>query len=387
MHSLGTAHDGAPAVIALGPDGSDVRFSGEIHEGDAARLAALLSSHPSVTRIHLTSEGGLADEGQALGVVISSHRLTTYVPDFCVSACTLAFVAGRERVALRDARLGFHAPFEEGLFGQTFVGDASSVRAAYRAAGVTDGFVDEALAAAPDDMWFPTPDQLVEGRVVTFYVDRDRLPDSNLDGSATIAGARAVVLRNVPILSGLATTSPALVDRIAGWYLEAYRHDWPEARIVDGLHALSDSAMALAAAGADDATLVGLARFVADAMEDADADDCVAIGARGDLVTAASVNGDRDDAAVAKIAALLGATMTGPRIGTPRLADRPNPTHAAPTRIAFGESGNGSCAALRRAYESALARPAPEAAALLRPRFQQWARRSIMTLAAAISEP
>ncbi len=383
MHSLGDARDGIPAIIALGPDGTDIRFSGEIHEGDAARLAALLDAHPRVTRIHLTSEGGLADEGQALGAVIAGHRLTTYVPDFCVSACTLAFVAGRERLALRDARLGFHAPYEEGLFGQTFAGDASAVRAAYRVAGVTESFLDQALAAAPDDMWFPAPDRLTEARVVTAYIDRDRLPDSNLDATPTLAGARAVVLRNVPILSGLATTSPALVDRIAGWYLEAYRHDWSEARVVDGLHALSDGAVTLAAAGANDTTLVDLARFVAAAMEDADADDCVAIGGQGDLVTAASVNGDKDDAAVGKISALLGATMTAPRVG----ASGSHSMHAGPTPIAFSAPGGGSCAALRRAYRSALARPVPEAAALLRPRFQQWAQRSVMTLAAAISEP
>ena len=381
MHSLGAARDGTPAVIAIGPDGTDVRFSGEIHEGDSSRLAALLATHPSVARIHLTSEGGLADEGQALGAVISSHHLTTYVPDFCVSACTLAFVAGHERLALRDARIGFHAPFEEGLFGQTFAGDASTVRAAYRAAGVSEDFVDEALAAPPGDMWFPDRDRLVESRVVTAYIDRDRLPDSNLDGTATIAGARAVVLRNVPILAGLATTSPALVDRIAGWYLEAYRHDWPEARTVDGLHALSDSAVMLAAAGANDATLVDLARFLADAMQDADAKDCVAIGARGDLVTAASASGDKDDTAVARIAALLGATMTGPRVVTPAAG------RLRVTPITFGGASSGSCSALRRAYASALARPVPEAAALLRPRFQQWARRSVVILAAAISNP
>lgn len=381
MHSLGTARDSVAAVIVPGPDGTDVRYSGEIHEGDAARLARLLDAYPQATRIHLTSEGGLADEGQALGAVIASHHLTTYVPDFCVSACTLAFLAGKERLALRDARLGFHGPFEEGLFGQTFAGDAGSVRAAYRAAGLDQSFIDEALAAAPDDMWFPDPKRLTESGVVTAFVDRDRLPDSNLDGAATLAGARAAVLRNVPILSGLATTTPALVDRIAGWYLEAYRHDWSEERVVGGLHALSDSAVALAAAGANDRTLVDLARVLSTAMESADKATCVAIGANGDLVTAVEQDGDKDGS-VAKVAALLGAAMTGPRVGTPHAGES-----MKPTSIAFAGGQAASCGALRRAYRGALARPVPEAAALLRPRFQGWARRSIVTLAAAISEP
>ncbi len=246
---------------------------------------------------------------------------------------------------------------------------------------MTESFIDEALAAAPDDMWFPKPDQLVASRVVTAYVERDSLPDSNLDGAPTVTGARAIVLRNVPILSGLAATSPALVDRIAAWYLEAYRHDWSEARIVEGLHALSDSAMMLAAAGANDAALVDLARFLAAAMAESDAEDCVAIGARGDLVTAASMN-DGDEPAVAKVAALLGATMKGPRIATASPAVGPRATP-----IAFGGSSGGNCAALRRAYATALARRVPQAAAMLRPRFREWARRSVVTLAAAISDP
>ena len=209
---LHPAQEGADAVIALGPRGDDVRLSGEIRDGAAARLEALLDAHPEARRIHLTSEGGLAAEGAALGDVIAAHGLTTYVPDYCVSACTLAFVAGHERLALRDARLGFHAPFEEGLFGQVFRGDASDVRAAYVAHGLDADFVDEALDVGSDGMWYPEPDRLLAAHVVTAFVDRDRLPDSNLDFDPTPQGARATVLRNFPILAGLDASAPALVD-------------------------------------------------------------------------------------------------------------------------------------------------------------------------------
>ena len=379
-HSLMTSAsgDGPAAIIALGPDGTDVRLAGEIHEGDAARLTAILDAHPGVTRIHLTSDGGLADEGQALGGVIAAHGLTTYVPDYCVSACTLAFVAGRERLALRDARLGFHAPYEEGLFGQTIRGDASGVRAAYAGAGLPADFVKAALEVGSDDMWYPEPDRLVAARVVTAFVDRARLPDSNLDGDPTLAGARAVVLSNVPMLAGLADTAPALVDRIAAWYLSAYRHDWSEARVAEGLHALGNDAVALTAAGAGDAQLVGLARFAAAAMGQADEDDCVAIGTQGDLVAAASVRGEDDTSADATAAALLRAAMTGQRGGAAR---------ATVDRIAFAGPRRETCAELRRAWASVLARPLPQAAALLRPRFTRWAQRAVADAAAGFSKP
>ena len=360
----GSAGAGSAAIIALGPDGTDVRFAGEIHDGDAARLAAILDSHPAVRRIHLTSDGGLADEGEALGATIAAHRLVTYVPDYCVSACTLAFVAGRERLALRDARLGFHAPYEEGLFGQTVRGDASGVRAAYAGAGLPADFVAAALTVASDDMWYPEPARLLAAHVVTAFVDRARLPDSNLDGDPTPAGARAAVLRNLPILAGLTEARPALVDRLAAWYLAAYRHDWSEARTADGMRAMANGVLALAVADAGDAPLVGLARFAAAAMGQADEDDCVAIGARGDLVTAASVLGESDAAAAA---ALVAAAAKGP----PRVA---TPARGAFQKIAYGSDARESCADLRRAFASALARPLPEAAALLRPRVARWAQ-------------
>jgi len=378
---LHPAQEGADAVIALGPRGDDVRLSGEIRDGAAARLEALLDAHPEARRIHLTSEGGLAAEGAALGDVIAAHGLTTYVPDYCVSACTLAFVAGHERLALRDARLGFHAPFEEGLFGQVFRGDASDVRAAYVAHGLDADFVDEALDVGSDGMWYPEPDRLLAAHVVTAFVDRDRLPDSNLDFDPTPQGARATVLRNFPILAGLDASAPALVERIAGWYLEAYRHDFSEGRVVAGLHALSDSAVALASAGAGDAALVDLARFVASALQRADPQDCVAIGAHGDLVTAADLLARDDPAAVTTVADLVGAAMSGPR------AAAAPATHGRATPIVYRDAGPESCAALRHAFAAALARPRSEAAALLRPRFTRWAHRSVVELAAAISEP
>ena len=361
--------DAAPSIVALGPRGDDVRLSGEIREGTAARLAALLDANPAVTRVALTSEGGLADEGDALRQVIAARGLTTYVPDFCVSACTLAFVGGRARLVMEGARLGFHAPFEEGLFGQTFAGDKAGARAAYAEAGLDGAFVEQALATAPADMWYPEADRLLAAHVATAIVARDRLPDSNLDTDPTPRGARATVLRNVPVLTRLDSKAPALVQGIADWYLARYREGWSEARVVDGLHALSDKTVALAAAGADDPALVALARFMARAMAVTDdEDDCRAIGADGDLVAAVGAFGDDDPGAATTASALVGATMEGRSVAA---IGKPGAARIAPS----GHQAE-SCAALRRDYRRALTRPVHEAAALLRPRFADWARRS-----------
>lgn len=276
-------------VIAVGPGGADVRLSGALVAGAAARLEALLAGHPSVTRIHLTSEGGLADEGQAIGDVIAAHGLTTYVPDFCVSACTLAFVRGRERLVLANARVGFHAPFEEGLFGTEIEDDSSAQRQAYLVAGVDPAFVNDALATPAADLWIPPPERLIAAHVATAIVDSYRFPDSNLDGDATPAAARALVLRNFRILAPFEARAPAVVDRVAAWYLDAYRAGLSEGEALDGLRRAVSLAASAVLADADDATLARAARTFAEAMAAARAPgDCLAIAASGDAVTAAS---------------------------------------------------------------------------------------------------
>ena len=276
-------------VIVLGPGGEDVRLSGQLSAGAAGRLDALLNKNPTVKRIHLTSEGGLADEGQAIGDVIAAHGLTTYVPDYCVSACTLAFVRGTERLLLPNSRLGFHAPFEEGLFGTPIEGDSSVQRLAYLAAGIEPAFVTAALAVPASDLWIPEPERLIGANVATGLVDTYRFPDSNLDGAVTSMDARALVLRNFSILAPFEARSPTVVDRIASWYHEAYRRGLSEGEVLDGLKRAVRFAVSSALTGADDATLVQAARTVADAMASAAATapaDCLAIGVTGDAIKA-----------------------------------------------------------------------------------------------------
>ncbi len=170
LHELIDAPEPAGSVVALAPDGREIRLDGDLDEGVTRDVAALLAAHPDISRIDLTSEGGLVDEGDALRQLIAAHGLATFVPDYCVSACTLAFLGGRERLLLKGARLGFHAPFEEGLMGEVFKSDSGAERAAYLDAGLPAAFVDRAFAVAPDDLWIPNEADLIGAHVVTGVV-------------------------------------------------------------------------------------------------------------------------------------------------------------------------------------------------------------------------
>ena len=365
MEALVEAHgpQTPPATIELGPKGDDVRLRGELQEGTAKRLVALLDAHPKVGRIHLTSEGGLADEGQALGNIIAAHRLSTFVPDYCVSACTLAFVRGTARLMLEDSRIGFHSPFEAGLFGVVYQGDSSEQRAEYLAAGIARDFVDAALKVKPDDIWYPKPARLIAAHVATAVVTRDRLPDSNLDGAATLDGARAAILRDYPVLDAFRVRSPDALDTVARWYLDAYRRERPEGENNEHLRAIVSSAVLVALTRADDDALVEAGRFLARGMAAAaeDPEACLRIGTDADLVEAeshvAGIDTDADD----RVKAIVAAAAAGHR--ELRAAGTGGPLAALADA---DDADDAHCKAAREAYGALLRRPVPEAAAALR---------------------
>lgn len=360
IHTVTTRVDLAPTTIVLGPDGRDVRLSGSLAEGAARRLAAILAAHPQIERIHLTSDGGLVDEGEAMRKIIGSRRLTTFVPDFCVSACTLAFLGGHERLIMTGARLGFHSPYEEGLFGQTFAGDTSAERTAYVSAGVSPDFVDRAFKVAPSDIWTPDPDLLTEARIITGVVDRYRFPDSNLDGIDNPAGARTTVLRSFPLAKALDSN---VLDAIAGAYLAAYREGLSEGEVIDGLRSVVAAAATNVIAKADDDTMVRFGRFLDEAMRAAASEaDCVAIGSTADLLQAQEAldhgDGKADQAAMSLVSSAL---RTGRSVG--RSAAAPLPPQETPTAL---KRSGGACTAIRDIYESALRLPSHAAAEQIR---------------------
>lgn len=157
------------ATITISEDGHTATLTGELGEGISARLAAIMTEHPGLRRLALTSEGGFVEEARSLGALVATSKLETYVPRYCVSACTLVFVRGSARIAEPGARLGFHAPYVTDAAGQEIQVDADDEREAYVGAGIDPGFAREALDVASSEIWFPDPDRLVAAGVVTRY--------------------------------------------------------------------------------------------------------------------------------------------------------------------------------------------------------------------------
>src|SRR4029077_5021200 len=95
-------------AITTSDTGHEIRVTGEIRPGLSDALTEVLQATPGVERLELESPGGSVSEGLALAELVEKHSLDTVVKTYCASACTMIFVAGRERILNTGAELGFH---------------------------------------------------------------------------------------------------------------------------------------------------------------------------------------------------------------------------------------------------------------------------------------
>jgi hypothetical protein len=112
--------------------------------------------------------------------------LDTYVEAHCESACTIAFLAGKERAVAPSARIGFHSGRVFGSMGIFYDEKNDRLRALYQDAGLPEAFVRQAISTPSQKMWYPTHEDLRSAGVLT--------PTSRAvqSGAALIAGIRKI---------------------------------------------------------------------------------------------------------------------------------------------------------------------------------------------------
>jgi len=163
--AAGSDSIGPVAEMKVSADGRDLSVRGHLAAGTAERFRALLDSGPAVRRVVLSSQGGRDFEAERMAALIRKRGLDTRVEDVCLSACAHLLIAGRERTAPEQARIGFHWPTFP--TGEGMSEGIERARANYLAAGVKRDFIDRALATPSQNMWFPSPEELVEANVLT----------------------------------------------------------------------------------------------------------------------------------------------------------------------------------------------------------------------------
>ena len=208
---------GPSTKLEMRTDGRSILLSGGVNDGSAEQLDKALQIAPSITTVVLASDGGWIREGKMLAEVIRKRGLNTYVEGSCASACTIAFLAGKDRAAAPVARIGFHASRSIGAVAKAAPEETAELRTIYRGAGLPETFVDQVINTPNDKMWYPSHDVLLSAGVLT-----RRSLGGETAALSTVVRSKAglaVDFKKVDLFALLAERSPKDFDAVieAAW--------------------------------------------------------------------------------------------------------------------------------------------------------------------------
>ena len=200
-------------------NGQTLEFSGGITFGVARELEGFLNAMGAVRTVRLNSLGGRILEAQRMSDLIRARGLTTFVAQDCMSACTIVFLGGKERVVWPAARIGFHQPAFRGMTAASRRAAISTEEARLQRFGLSRNFAERANTATPSGMWFPDKDELVREKVVTRVVQPQPAPAKPAPNAAPIVGTPKPmpgVAARAAAEEGRATIPADVIKRLSG---------------------------------------------------------------------------------------------------------------------------------------------------------------------------
>jgi hypothetical protein len=167
--ALGT-DDYADFKIELSADRTALVIDGGIGFGLTDRLEAELQANPQVRFIELSSIGGRVQEARKLAGLIQTRALSTRVTRLCLSACTIAFMGGADRIVSTSGQFGFHRYSFPGAGSEDLMQQEAIDRGFLARRGVSQSFIRRIYETPATDMWRPTRGDLLDARVITSVV-------------------------------------------------------------------------------------------------------------------------------------------------------------------------------------------------------------------------
>jgi len=152
-----------PYGVIVHSDGKIIQFRGGLRAGAEGDFRDKLRSSTQIRVLQIESDGGRLSEGMRIGRMVRNAGLATVVSTHCESAATFLLMSGKERIITRGAKIGFHRPSGVGSNDAEY----ENVRQFMEDAGISKDFVDRVLATSPDDMWYPTYEEMFQAGVVT----------------------------------------------------------------------------------------------------------------------------------------------------------------------------------------------------------------------------
>ena len=245
-------------------NGTEAEISGGIKFGLTSDFEKMLNASPGIRVVHLDSVGGRIGEAQRLNTLIRDRGLDTYVEAGCLSACTFAFVAGRQRTLRKGAQLGFHRGSFAGEDEVDGYGPGVA-RSIYIAAGISGAFIDKALATRNEDLWRPSEAEVLAAGVVTGISDGDEFAIAGYEGrEITRAFWDKTLLKAAPVYAALKQNDPKSYDEILDIYVGEAARGTPRGKINGEVRARLNALIRARLPRADDAALIDFGRLIVD---------------------------------------------------------------------------------------------------------------------------
>jgi hypothetical protein len=303
-------------AIRVMNNGSEAEITGGIKFGLTTDFEKILDASSGIRVVHLDSIGGRIGEGQKLNALIRKRGLDTFVDVKCLSACTLAFAGGRERILKRGAKLGFH----RGSFaGEDQVDDhgLGIERTIYTAAGIDSAFVDRALATKNSDMWTPSEAQLLSAGVVTRLSNGDEFAVAGYGGNSFSRNDwDKVLLGAAPVYRVLKDRDPKNYDEILDIFSNGAAKGIPQAELTEEARSKLGVIIRRLLPYADDSVVVDFGRLIVDqyqSLQNQDEAACYKFAAgTGDQTIVAMIPAELTDRELALYAQIVSSARTRP---------------------------------------------------------------------------
>lgn len=144
---------------------NSVHIVGPMHMGMVESVEKLVRDFPALNSVLLDSPGGLIVAGQKLAALIQDRQMTTQVSHICMSACTIALLAGKERIAGETSLIGFH---DSVVSGASLAAVGASNDYYIKLYGqLPDDFISKVKATPNESMWIPSKQELLDAKVIT----------------------------------------------------------------------------------------------------------------------------------------------------------------------------------------------------------------------------
>ena len=152
-------------------NGTEAEIAGGFKYGLTDDFVKILHASRQIKIVHLNSLGGRIGEAEKLSKIIRSKNLDTYVSSNCMSACTIAFAGGAQRILRKGAVLGFHAPSFPGMSKEELREASKNQSDIFLAAGFDKRFIDQAISTPSTELWRPASSVLLQAKAITSISD------------------------------------------------------------------------------------------------------------------------------------------------------------------------------------------------------------------------